>query len=311
MDISLINAALPAIVGATFGGVGATYLFRKFIGNKYGERKAYSKHAKIYYWCGLLATISIAMGFTTIAGEIAYGIFNSATIRGAELAKGTLQLTIFPIIFLIISFVLSKLVREKLIESVNDSTIERKATNKSKYRYFIGVTVVAIIFYQLGTNRGNKKDDGNFEKNWTSDAVIPSTIPTETIPSLPKLTSTVGNQQIAIAGNTKVAFYENSIEKNCKSPYKTKPLAIEEYIVDVANKKVISKYEIVDGEKGIREKSDCIVIDKRNWTCGGGNHSGTPGATFAKTSVVDGKFNYDPGFHPNFPSCPPKIEILN
>lgn len=115
------------------------------------------------------------------------------------------------------------------------------------------------------------------------------------------------NQKREFNENMRVALYVKTDPKNCRSEYKDKPTVILEYIVDVEAKKVITKSEVVESHyKKLTTMEDCIVVDKKNWSCGGKLISANPSYFTPKTSMIDGSYNYEI----TESDCNPKFEIL-
>jgi len=245
LDLNLTNAALPAILGTVVGFVSATYLFNTLIGKKYGTSKAYSKHAKIIYWCGLLAFICIGMGLTTITSELAYSVFNGKETKGDNLAKGLLQATVFPFIFFVAAFILNKI--------INDEAAIANELENEKVK--IRTSTSNLIATNILTN--NESTRFSSAKIAISIAITISTV--------------IGlfyAKNYFNIGEITYQVYEVKDISDCKSGYKDEPTASVKFIVDENKSYVIKKYE-KSKFKDISKLDNCVIIDKNNWKCGG------------------------------------------
>jgi hypothetical protein len=278
LDLNLTNVALPAILGTVVGFASATYLFKTFIGKKYGTSKAYSKHAKIIYWCGLLAFICIGMGLSTIASELAYSVFNGKEIKGDNLAKGLLQAIAFPIIFFVVAFILNKV--------INDDASQPQSP-------------------QIPKESSIKLTDGEsiLKNDVTTQTLLKYTVGFVIIASIAFITYT------AVKGNSSEATYDIFFitdTKNCNSPYQNTPTSAT-FSYKKETDEIFAIYEIaVNDEKKhqLIKLDDCSIINKNNWTCGGKIDSGYKSQKF---TMVDGDLSFVLGGFLDDTSCPTKI----
>jgi len=278
LDLNLTNVALPAILGTVVGFASATYLFKTFIGKKYGTSKAYSKHAKIIYWCGLLAFICIGMGLSTIASELAYSVFNGKVIKGDNLAKGLLQATAFPIIFFIAAFILNKVINDEVSQpklpqiqkessiklTDGESILKNDVTTNTLLKYTVGLVIIAFIAFITYT---------------------------------------------AVRGNSSEATYdifENIDKKRCYTSFEKTPISVS-FSYKKETDEIFAIYEIaVDDEKKhqLIKLDDCSIINKNNWTCGGNISNEYISEKF---TMVNGDLTFEPSGFIYDNRCFPKM----
>jgi hypothetical protein len=113
MAIDLLTVAVPAALGTGLGYGLAFFIFKKTISKKYGEARKSSAHAKINFWCGLIAFIAIAQGFAGVSNELLYTLFNDSKIKSETILKYSFPPIVFSLFILFISFALRAILKDK------------------------------------------------------------------------------------------------------------------------------------------------------------------------------------------------------
>jgi hypothetical protein len=265
MTVDVFRAAAPAALATCTGIALAYFVYSQFIDKWYGESKKISLVEKIKFWLGVISCLAIAQGAMQISGELFYVAFNASTIRDENIYKGVPLLIGLPLILGIIGFVIGKLFKEQ--HNLNTSEIVATSiTANNNKPLLIGIFVISAALFSI-------------------TSIVP----------------------IFNSGNSTFDVYKVVDEKNCSSAYNDKPFIRVQYVVDEAKKTVVGKYEKLDGsnKKDIQALSDCTVIDKSNWTCGG--KSSVIGSTYTttdKTQMIDGDIYHKSGYLPGINWCP-------
>jgi len=265
MAVDVFRAAAPAVLATCTGIALAYFVYRQFINKWYGESKKYSLIAKIKFWLGVVSCLAIAQGAMQISGELFYVAFNASTIRGENIYKGIPLLIGLPLIIGIIGFLIGKLFKEKQHFNTNEIVTTTQTANNTK-PLLIGIFVISAAIFSI-------------------TSIVP----------------------IFNSGNSTFDVYKVVDEKSCSSAYNDKPFIRVQYVVDEARKTVVGKYEQLDGsnKKDIQALSDCTVIDKSNWTCGGKTSViGSSYTTTDKTQMIDGEIYHKSGYIPGINWCP-------
>ena len=265
MAVDVFRAAAPAVLATCTGIALAYFVYIQFIDKWYGKSKKISSVAKIKFWLGVVSCLAIAQGAMQISGEVFYVAFNASTIRDENIYKGVPLLIGLPLILGIIGFVIGKLFKEKQHFNMSELAATTQITNSNK-PFLIGISVISATVFSI----------------------------TSIVPML-KL------------GSSTFDIYKVVDEKNCSSSYSDKPFFRVQFVVDESRKTVIGKYEQLDGsnKKDIQALSDCTVIDKSNWTCGGkSNAIGNFYTTTEKTQMIDGTIYHKSGYLPGINWCP-------
>jgi len=265
MAVDVFRAAAPAALATCTGIALAYFLYRQFIDKWYGESKKFSSIAKIKFWLGVVSCLAIAQGAMQISGELFYVAFNASSIRGENIYKGIHLLIDLPLILGIIGFVIGKLFKEKQHINTSEIGVTTQSANNNK-PLLIGISVISVAIFSI-------------------TSIVP----------------------IFNSSNSTFEVYKVVDEKNCSSAYSDKPFFRTQFVVDEARKTVVEKFERLDGsnKKDIRALSDCTVIDKSNWTCGGAAVAiGNYYTVSEKTQMIDGDITYKSPVNPAWTWCP-------
>ena len=144
--ISLSIAVTSAIIAGGFGYL----LYLKTVGRWYASTLTKSASKKINHWCGILSLIAITQGITQILNEAIYATISGRNIKIDTISKGVIALLIFPILFALIAYALSFLVKLKNKILVNEPVVQTSLEKKEHQNFrFNTFSVPKIVIYIL------------------------------------------------------------------------------------------------------------------------------------------------------------------
>jgi hypothetical protein len=176
MSVNATLAAVPAILGTVLGG-GLAYIFFKYsIQEHFGEAKKYSTHAKIKYWCGVLAFIAIAQGFMSIFNELLFVLMNESRVKEDNIFKAIVTIIAFPVIMFIVQFVLSLTFKNSdtstqvIVDSTDSNELNNaktsSAASQSEIRKTIlligGLIIAAVLVFRISPSSFSFAGNGEF-----------------------------------------------------------------------------------------------------------------------------------------------------
>ena len=141
---------------------------------------------------------------------------------------------------------------------------------------------------------------------------IPSSVVTQKSPTNFKLIALALLPFIALVGYFLYPSMSSKFSSNIKVKTSCDEIySIDEYSVNVERVEVVRIQKVFDEKKELAASSivmlkDCVVLNSRNWTCGGKNFYGN---TDAIEKVIDGKFEFIPRSTAEPDKC--KTEQLN
>jgi hypothetical protein len=142
MNTNIGNAILTAAISVILGGAVSYILYMQTIGKWYSKVKNQSKHAKIKYWCGILSLIAITQGVIMMAGELIFSLTNNSEIKIDNIAKAVIVIVLYPIVFFIIAYIATLLVKEN---QITENLEEKKTITENKnIKWIIFLTLVVL-----------------------------------------------------------------------------------------------------------------------------------------------------------------------
>ena len=147
---------------SALAGFGLAYLaFKKLISDKHGKGKHDANST--YFWCGLIAMIAVGQGIGTMLNEVLYSLTNNASINGDVVARGAITTIFYPLLMLLVAFIISKFTKKKIelpivqqnFESKQSLSVETTSVNLlSRNNLLVAITfgigIVGYVVYDNG-----------------------------------------------------------------------------------------------------------------------------------------------------------------